>query len=179
MRVAIHAPLAEGDNLRRGHEAGGDDVAIHAPLAEGDLAQLFSDPDKLLRSTPPSRRATMMRCPSPSPPRVAIHAPLAEGDPCYIEPMMIPLKVAIHAPLAEGDPAPVHIAKQCLVAIHAPLAEGDSDRCNLLERPSIEGEVREPPWFALLTGRPIKCIQPHEPRQSAFGGDRAKLPGRA
>ena len=57
--VAIHAPLAGGDNeLRRvGKEA---EVAIHAPLAGGDWTSTRCTAGGRLRSTPPSREATLI-----------------------------------------------------------------------------------------------------------------------
>ena len=57
--VAIHAPLAEGDGGLRDQVLPVGQVAIHAPLAEGDGAdQQSKGGPRMLRSTPPSRRAT-------------------------------------------------------------------------------------------------------------------------
>ena len=100
----------------------------------------------VLRSTPPSRRATgagrlvavlhLVAIHAPLAEgnhalaclaelgHVAIHAPLAEGDRCPLENLRCG-GVAIHAPLAEGDPATAVSRWGGVVAIHAPLAEGD------------------------------------------------------
>ncbi len=80
-----------------------------------------------LRSTPPSREATLFLLLSLLLQRVAIHAPLAGGD-SFLDDEGDPRQVAIHAPLAGGDTRNRQARRHQWVAIHAPLAGGDSTR---------------------------------------------------
>ena len=143
--VAIHAPLAGSDSAHdRSHRAGR--VAIHAPLAGSDFHfREHRDGDIQLRSTPPSRGATARdQLRNGRFPGVAIHAPLAGSDSptstrakasrcCDPRPPRGERRVVF----ADDDPATI-------VAIHAPLAGSDPGRSNVLERRTIESEVREP-----------------------------------
>ena len=127
--VAIHAPLAGGDQSRAPWSAGRPrQVAIHAPLAGGDNSEQLAS------------LASRRRSCDPRPPRGRRPRQRSVGTPDAVA-------VAIHAPLAGGDLRSAYVATRASfekVAIHAPLAGGDPDRSNVVARRTIEGEVREP-----------------------------------
>ena len=149
--VSIHATLAGGDRQRSQRRFGRSQVSIHATLAGGDAADAGDVYAALLQflSTPPSRVATLYRCPdvrsgaflSTPPSRVAtlegtvprygaegvsIHATLAGGDGTASCRCRSSHNVSIHATLAGGDGGLINrIVRNNLVSIHATLAGGD------------------------------------------------------
>ena len=153
MWVAIHAPLAEGDTSATGLPAFRPcrTVAIHAPLAEGDKGRgsMFRCEHSRLRSTPPSRRATLGSMPEPwhylwllrstPPSRRATHDPRDEP----ITDVLVSLRST--PPSRRATRLERRRLVVTVVAIHAPLAEGDTGTTISHHRDGAVGLRSTPP----------------------------------